>query len=224
MKAHTSPEPMSVLETRLAHGVHRAATTLLAEAAADPSVPLNALAQLRDFLVANLHHHHETEDHDLWPQIIAAVPAVADSMNELTGEHEQLDGALDRLSAVALDGGTADGAATAGSAAEVRAELEDAAAVVRDIIHSHLSHEEPILLPALREHISPAQWNDFSQKVIATSPTVAGHLMVGFLDQVGTPEEVGLMLSALPAPVQELMPMMRQQAAQDLLVLRGDRA
>ncbi|MFE2138245.1 hemerythrin domain-containing protein, partial [Streptomyces sp. NPDC059466] len=85
----------AVVETRLAHDVHRVATTLLAEAALDASVPLDATAQLRDFLVANLRHHHHTEDDDLWPRITAKAPAAAQALDSLTDEHDELDTALD---------------------------------------------------------------------------------------------------------------------------------
>ncbi|MGW2690035.1 hemerythrin domain-containing protein [Streptomyces sp. NPDC001414] len=212
-------EPVAILETRLVHGVHRVATTLLAEAAVRPAVPQSALKQLRDFLVENLHHHHDSEDHDLWPQITAAAPGAGDAMNELSGEHDLLDSALGRLSAVALSDDDTPGSDDV--ADQLRKELQDAAVEVRDIVHTHLSHEEPILFPALRDHITPDQWAAFSQRVLATTPMVAGHLMIGFLDQVGTEAEVEIMLSALPEPVQPLIPAMRQQAEQDLLVLHG---
>ncbi|WP_392757140.1 hemerythrin domain-containing protein [Streptomyces sp. LN590] len=208
-------ESTAVIETRLAHGVHRVATTLLAEAAVRPSVPLSALAQLRDFLVVNLRHHHETEDDDLWPRIVAAAPAAAHELDALTEEHERLDAALDRLAATNL--GHGEGATSEG----IRAALHDAAVAVRDTVHDHLTHEEPILFPALRDHVSPAEWKDFAQRVIATTPPVAGHLMVGFLDEVGTPAEVELVLAGLPEPVRPLLPAMRAQAADDLKILRG---
>ncbi|MFJ9759518.1 hemerythrin domain-containing protein [Streptomyces sp. NPDC101149] len=219
----------AVVETRLAHDVHRAATTLLAEAALDASVPLDATAQLRDFLVANLRHHHQTEDEDLWPRITGSAPAAAQALDSLTDEHDQLDSALDRLAAVVIPSAeaisedplvVADRAATESEAA-VRAELHDAAVTVRDVVHDHLTHEEPVLFPALREHLSPAEWQEFAQRVIATTPRVAGHLMIGFLDEVGTPAEVELVLSGLPEPVRPLVPAMRLQAAADLGVLRG---
>ena len=208
-------ESTAVIETRLAHGVHRVATTLLAEAAVRPSVPLSALAQLRDFLVVNLRHHHETEDDDLWPRIVAAAPTTAHELDALTEEHERLDAALDRLAATNL--GHGEGATSEG----IRAALHDAAVAVRDTVHDHLTHEEPILFPALRDHISPAEWKDFAQRVISTTPPVAGHLMVGFLDEVGTPAEVELVLAGLPEPVHPLLPAMRTQAADDLKILRG---
>ncbi|WP_432043403.1 hemerythrin domain-containing protein [Streptomyces cadmiisoli] len=214
-----APEhPTAVVETRLAHEVHRAATTLLADAAVDPSVPLTALAQLRDFVVANLGHHHETEDNDLWPRIIAAAPDTRHALAALSEQHERLDEELDVLSAVILrEDAVADGDAMAA----VRTALRDAAAALRDTVHEHLAHEEPLLLPALRDHISPAEWQDFARRVIATTPPVAGHLMVGLLDEVGTPAEVELVLAGLPEPVRSLLPAMRRQAADDLRVLRA---
>jgi hypothetical protein len=45
--------------------------------------------------------------------------------------------------------------------------------------------------------------------------------MVGFLDEVGTPAEVELVLAGLPEPVRPLLPAMRRQAADDLRILRG---
>ncbi|WP_189697786.1 hemerythrin domain-containing protein [Streptomyces chromofuscus] len=204
-------EPPAVIETRLAHAVHRVGTTLLAEAAIHRSVPLDTLASLRDFLVANLRHHHETEDHDLWPRIVVSAPEVKQALDSLSGEHERLDVALDRLAAVSIRDDEED----------VRAELRDAAAEVRDTVLEHLAHEEPVLFPALRDHISAAEWTEFARGVIATTPPVAGHLMVGFLDEVGTPAEVELVLAGLPEPVHALLPAMRAQAAVDLRVLRG---
>ncbi|MEU1534687.1 hypothetical protein [Streptomyces fagopyri] len=96
--------------------------------------------------------------------------------------------------------------------------------VVRDVVHDHLTHEEPVLFPALREHVSPAEWQDFAQHVIATTPPVAGHLMVGFLDEIATPAEVELVLSGLPEPLHPLVPAMRAQAETDIGILRGTNA
>jgi hypothetical protein len=36
--------------------------------------------------------------------------------------------------------------------------------------------------------------------------------MFGFIDRVGTQEEIELMISGLPTPMQELLPVMRTQA------------
>ncbi|WP_261720539.1 hemerythrin domain-containing protein [Streptomyces sp. FZ201] len=212
MERNTTAEPKALMETRLTHQTHRLMTALLAEAAPRPSVPLAALAQLRDFLVAAIRHHHETEDNLLWPRLAEAAPAAARALEELTDEHERLDTALDRLAAVAVDD------------EDARHALHEAAVAVRDSVLGHLEHEEPILLPALRDHMSPAAWDDFARQVIASTPPVALHLMIGFLDEAGTPEEVKLLLGGLPEPARPLVPAMRQQAHEELRVLRGSAA
>jgi hypothetical protein len=104
---------------------------------------------------------------------------------------------------------------------EGRKELEAAATQVRDVVHRHLEHEEPVLFPALRTHITDAAWEKFAQKVIETTPPIGAHLLVGFLDEVGTPDEVDLVLSALPGPAQELVPNMRAQGRSALDKLRS---
>ncbi|GAA4571889.1 hemerythrin domain-containing protein [Planotetraspora kaengkrachanensis] len=202
-------EPTAIIETRLAHGMHRTATSLLVEAAGRSTVPSAALAELRDFLVANLHHHHESEDELLWPMITAVEPGAADGLAALGAEHVQLDAVLDALGEVEICDGVD------------RAALREAATAVRDLVHRHLEKEEPLLFPALRDHVSPEAWADFSQKVITTSPTEAAHLMVGFFDEVGTPEEVELALSGLPEAARQFVPMMRTQAQAGLAALRA---
>jgi iron-sulfur cluster repair protein YtfE (RIC family) len=205
-------EVVAVIETRLSHDVHRRATTLLAQAAPRPSVPLKALDELRTYLVKNLRHHHETEDRQLWPMIVEAAPDVAAELGSLSEEHDQLDAALDALESAPI-AGDAD-----------RENLHRAAEQVRVLVHRHLEHEEPILFPALAQHVSPESWTVFSQQVIATSPIEAAHLTVGFFDEVGTPEEVALVLSGLPEPAQQFVPAMREQARADLAVLSGSAA
>lgn len=209
MESNFTGESKALLDTRLAHETHRLMTALLTDAAERPSVPLTALAQLRDFLVSAIRHHHETEDNLLWPQLAKAAPEAAQALSELSGEHERLDAALERLADVVVDD---DGA---------RPALREAAAAVRDSVRAHLEHEEPVLLPALRDHMTAEAWDEFADQVIATTPPVGLHLMIGFLDEAGTPEEVGLILEGLPEPAQPLVPAMRQQAREELRVLRG---
>jgi hemerythrin-like domain-containing protein len=185
-------EVTAVRETLLIHNLHRAASTLLAEAAIRPSAPADALTDVRDFLVAQLRAHHEMEDDILWPKITAVAPAAAGGFAGLTEEHERLDAALDATAAAPVD--TAD-----------RTELATAAAALRDLVHTHLAHEEPLLFPALRAHISEAEWADFSKYVVKHSPDVASYLLVGFLEQAGTPGEADIVLGRMPAAARQAM-------------------
>jgi hemerythrin-like domain-containing protein len=203
---------VAIIETRLVHDLHRRATTLLADAAVDPSVPLPALAELCDFLVRNLHHHHESEDNELWPLITAVAPDAGKGLADLIDEHDELDHKLDLLGAVSIQGD------------EDRANLREAALAVRDLVHRHLDHEEPILFPALREYLPAERWAQFSKHVIETTPPVAPHLMVGFFDEVGTPEEAELILSGLPDSLKSLVPALREQGKQALQILAGSGA
>lgn len=185
----------------------------MVDAAQRPSVPCALLADLRDFLVENLRHHHETEDHDLWPLLLKSAPEAAAELERLSDQHERLDAALDALAGVPIDDKT-DGASA-------RAELRAAATEVRETVLHHLEHEEPVLLPALRTHMESGVWDDFAMRVMTTSPTVAAHLTVGFIQEVASASEAELLFSRLPEPAQDLLPSMREQAAADLRSLRG---
>jgi hemerythrin-like domain-containing protein len=190
----------AVVETRLVHDLHRKASALLADAAARPAASAPALAEVRDFLIAQLDSHHRCEDEILWTMIEERVPAAAEPLGRLSREHDQLDAALDALAAAATD-------------EPDRTALVDAAVALRDLVHTHLEHEEPVLFPVLREHVSDEAWADFSRQVVAKTPEVGTHLLVGFLELVGAPEDVEIILRDMPAPVRTSL---REQAQETL--------
>ncbi|OLT16442.1 hypothetical protein BJF78_14280 [Pseudonocardia sp. CNS-139] len=200
-------EHVGVTETRLVHDVHRVATAMLVRAALRPATPPEPFAEVRAFLVATLRHHHETEDGRLWPLLLAADPQLATWLDALSGQHEELDAALDALACAPLPDGTAP------------LELSGAATAVRDLVHAHLDLEEALLLPAVRAHLGAAEWEEFSAAVVATSPADGAHLMVGFLDRVAGPQAVRLALRHLPGPVQVAVPAMRELAATTISAL-----
>ena len=190
------PEPAAIAETRLLHKLHRAATSLVAEAAERDSSPPAALVELRDFVVAALRHHHQSEDDVLWPQLLAADPTAGAGLSELSAEHDALDAALDRLAAASVPS----------------PQLVLAATEVRDVVHEHLEREEPVLFPALAAHMSDLAWATFSGAVIASAPPVGAHLNIGFFEQVGTPAELVGVSANLPPALLEAVPAMREQA------------
>jgi len=190
----------AVVHTRLVHDTHRRASTVLAEAAADPAASGAALAEVRDFLVAHLDIHHKAEDNVLWPMIEDRDPGAAQPLARLRGEHDRLEAALEALAAAPID-------------EPGRTALVDSAVAVCDLVHVHLDHEEPVLFPALREHLSEQAWEDFARQVRAMTPDVETHLLVGFLEQVGTPEEVEIILRDMPARVRAEL---REQAQETL--------
>jgi hemerythrin-like domain-containing protein len=196
----------AVVETRLVHDAHRRATSMLADAL-DRATPPDVVADLRDFVVALLVHHHRCEDDDLWPQLAAADPGLSAALGALSEEHDRLDAALEQLAAAPLAG-------VAGTAAQ------RAAAAARDLVHEHLDHEEPILLPALRAHVSDRAWAAFSARTVASAPQEGAHLFVGLLHEVGTPDDVELILRHLPPDAQDAVPAMREQARSTFVAVR----
>ncbi|BCJ50376.1 hypothetical protein Asp14428_18510 [Actinoplanes sp. NBRC 14428] len=196
-------ESKAVIETRIVHEMHRMGTTMLATAARNPSADTVRVDELRVFLEKNLRHHHESEDDLLWPMIERIAPGTAAPLADLSGEHAELDKALDRLAEAPLGSD----------------ELAGAAELVRVIVHRHLDHEEPVLLPALRDHVTAEAWDEFATRVMATAPTEAAYLNIGFFARLATPAEFTILTAGLPEPVRPLVPAMRQQAEEAFTAL-----
>ena len=192
-------ESLAVLETQLVHDAQRRVTTMLADALNPLTAPASTIVELRDFVVAMLDHHHRSEDADLWPLLTRRAPALTDALAELSREHEQLDAALHELAAAPLERGNGAGGAAA-------------ARHVHELVHTHLAHEEPVLFPALRAHLSDEDWFAFSQRTVATTPQVGTHLYIGLFYEVGTDRQIELVLRQLPPEARSAVPEMRALA------------
>jgi iron-sulfur cluster repair protein YtfE (RIC family) len=198
--ADRSADAPAVVETRVVHDTHRRATSLLADtAASDGGAPAGVQDALRDLVVTMLRHHHRSEDQDLWPTIVTAFPAVTDQFDELSREHDRLDEALDRLAADTTPASTAE---------------------VRDLLHEHLDHEEPILFPVLRTHVTDAQWTAFSERTVASSPKDRTDLLVALCHEVAPDQDVALLLRHLPPEAKAGVPALRTAGEQILDALR----
>jgi hemerythrin-like domain-containing protein len=203
-------EPLPVIEMRLVHDVHRAATSLLAEAAARPDLPPGELGELRDFTVAALRHHHQSEDDALWPICETVDPEVEAALRELSAEHRRLDDALDALEALPV------------AARAERASLAAAAEEVRELVQQHMAHEEAVTFPSLRL-LTAAQWAEFSRAAMESAPAAGVHLQIGLMDEVGDPGDVAAVFAGLPAPAVQALPAMRARARATLGALRAGR-
>lgn len=185
---YRTDEDEAVIETRVVHDTHRRATTLLADATASGDAPADAVTALHRLVVPMLRHHHESEDRDLWPTIIDAAPALIGRLDDLSRDHDRLDAALDGL------------------AADLTPEMSR---TVRDLLHEHLDHEEPILFPALRAHVTAADWDAFSERTVATAPQEGIELMVALFFEVAPAADVEVLLRHLPPEAQAGIPAMR---------------
>jgi hemerythrin-like domain-containing protein len=197
----------SVIETKLVHDVQRRSTTMLADAVGRPDVPPEALVRMRDFLVAELDHHHRSEDDDLWPLLLDAAPDLAEPLGRLTQEHAQLDRVLDRLATTPLGDG--------------EPAAREAAAGLRELVHGHLAHEEPVLFPALRAHVSAGAWDGFSQRTVQSTPQAGTDLLLELFYEVGDEDAVATVLRHLPDEALALIPAKRAEARPVLDALRA---
>jgi hypothetical protein len=162
-------------DTRLAHHLYRRATSLLADAAETGHATQEVLGELRDFVVAELTYHQESEDGLVWPLLTSANPGAAKALGTLSEQHHRLAAALHMLDRVTI-GRTRD-----------RGSLTAAAQTVRDILHDHLDNEEPILMPLLAVHISDTHWAKLRRQIEASAPTDHKHLKLRLLDEIASP-------------------------------------
>src|SRR5271165_3048032 len=103
-KPFTIPKA-ALLDTRLAHDVFRRATSLLAAAAESNRVPDGPLEELRDFVVAEVRYHHDSEDRLVWPLLEAANPTATAALTGLSAEHQDLACGLELLARVTVGPG-----------------------------------------------------------------------------------------------------------------------
>ncbi len=187
-------------ETRVIHDVHRRATSTLADLWASPCAPAADVAEFRDFVVAMLEHHHTSEDEDLWPLLISRAAHLEPALRDLTEEHDELQQRLDELRVSPVGQGDASD--------------------LCDLVHRHLSHEEPSLLPALDRYVSDEEWDQFSARTVATAPQEGLPFLLALIDEIATPEDAELIFSHVPAAARATIPARRADGARALAALR----
>jgi hemerythrin-like domain-containing protein len=189
------------------HDVHRRATSLLAELLALPAVPPLA-DDFCQFVVEMLEHHHTCEDRDLWPLITTIAPDLRNALHGLTVEHDDLQAGLDRLRVARIQVGRSS------------FEAGVVATVIRDRVHEHLGHEEPVLFPALGRHVSDSDWDDFSKRTVASAPQTGLPFLLALLHEVGTAADIELIFRHVPTAARALIPERRAAGEAMLAELR----
>jgi hemerythrin-like domain-containing protein len=159
-QAHTAEGPLDMSGMYVMHHAFRRDLDRLAEAVR--ATPLEdrevwrALADRWRRFAMVLHHHHSTEDADIWPLVLAHADVAGDvrarqTLDAMAAEH----GAIDpQLAACSEDFATMTRSPDAGA----RARLAEQLATLRDGLHHHLAHEESAALPLAQQHLSPAEW------------------------------------------------------------------
>lgn len=195
-----------VRETRVVHDVHRVATSLLADIVTSRA---DGVAAFRDFVVAMLEHHHAAEDDDLWAMLAARSPGLTAQLDWLTHEHDTLQHALDALRGLPLGDGDAPDASLIQATA------------VRDLVHEHLAHEEPVLFPALEQVLPEYEWEGFSTRTVASAPQEGLPLLIALVHEVGRPADVDLVFRHVPPEGRATIPDRRAEGDRALRELRA---
>lgn len=126
---------------RSVHASFRTEFGRLAEVFAQPRDAAHAelLEEQLALVLALLHDHHRYEDDILWPLLRSGVPSIKAELDELEGEHGQLD----PLIAAAADRGRS------------RDERARALAELQLFLRQHVDHEEWIAFPLMLRVLTP---------------------------------------------------------------------
>jgi hemerythrin-like domain-containing protein len=198
------PSNSAVLDFTGIHRMIRGYITKIDVALKDPRHEVKwvkTLADLMLFGVAGLRFHHQVEDDEYWPALIAK-GADADLLRPLTGSHREIDSVLDQLESAArrLAGSPMDPAALAA--------VTEHMPQFRDHVREHLDEEEPIIFPLLEQYISDAEAHAMASRAARNAPKKGISWIMGGVTYAMTPRESDNFLSAFPKPIIWLRPLL----------------
>jgi iron-sulfur cluster repair protein YtfE (RIC family) len=170
------------------------------------------LADLVLFGTAGLRFHHQVEDEEFWPALVAkgVDPSV---LEPLQVAHRELDPLLDRLEAEAHRLQTNPGDAS------IVASLAASLPGFRGHVHEHLAEEEPIIFPLLERHISNDEAHAIARRVSKKAPKKGISWLMGGVANAMTPDEAKNFLSAFPPPLLWLRPLFLRTYRRNCVVL-----
>ena len=147
-----------------------------------------AWTQLRD----QLKHHHEQEDHLIFPALVR-LGVDKGLVDSLESEHGAMARAL----------GDVDAAMTSYAASGSAVDAADAATAVtrgRPVVEQHLAHEEADLEPRMLAHEKDPEYVQVMKQVRKQPPIRTGWFFAWLQDGLGDDEQAFL-ASTIPAPV-----------------------
>lgn len=143
----------------------------------DPAMLAEVFPERWGVLERGLHSHHEHEDSDFFPMIVAASPDQGPLIEQLEREHAELVALLD-----AVDRATA--ALVATPTDDTRRAVHDAVAAVRDTLVPHLDVEDAEMLPAAAATVDAKEWDDASDRALRATLKSDLPIVAGILDEV----------------------------------------
>ena len=138
-----------------------------------------------------LHHRHE--DELFFPALAARAGADAMHLDELTAQHDALDGALvavsDRLAAMA---------GPAGDFAADRAAAASALAAMTGLLAAHLTLEEQHALPLFESQITAAEYKQLEARARQATPRVQARFLIPWIIAHASPDQRAALFRSAP--------------------------
>ncbi len=153
-----------------------------------------------DLFIGLLHHHHTIEDDLLWDALAARVPeAVAPLVDLMQDQHAgvaaYLSGVEPLLHAWRASLRRSDGEALAAHLAQLV-----------EALYEHLDTEEAQVLPLMAQHLTQAEWDEFSLQGMAAIPKKLMFLGFGMMLYEGDPEAIAPEMAKVPFLLRPLLP------------------
>jgi hypothetical protein len=214
----SEPANSAVLDFSGVHRMIRGYITKLDAAAKNPrddAAWTKTLAGLILFGVTGLRFHHQVEDDEYWPALVAK-GADASLLQPLSASHRDLDLMLDQLESAAqrLAASPTDTAAMS--------TVADLMTQFRDHVRNHLDEEEPVIFPLLAQYISDAEAHVMAARAAKNAPRKGIAWMMGGVTYAMTPPESENFLSAFPKPVIWLRPLILRTYRRNCAILGFD--
>ena len=143
-----------------------------------------------------LHEHHTSEDTRLWPILLERAKPHHAVIERMEAQHERVAALLD----AAAEQCTRYEASASAHDARALADIVDELLRVAD---EHLSDEEENILPLCERHVSVEEWNAMGGGEDATPKQLL--VFLSAIEANNTPEDVKLLLQAMPTPVRVVL-------------------
>ena len=191
---------MAIIHRTFRRGYEESARLVRAAPAPSPA-RVTFLADHIDLGIALLHIHHEGEDELLYPKLIERAPDQAPITTEVEQEHVLIQSALDAAAA-----------ACAAWRQRPSAESGEALAAALDelnkVAQQHLDDEEQKVVPLAAVTMTQQEWRELGEHGIAQIPRNKRGIAFGYILEPLGAEDRAYMMSALPAPVRMLFPLL----------------
>jgi hypothetical protein len=141
-------------------------------------------------------HHHRCEDEILWPALERWVPDFAEAAAHLVDDHHHLDDALDDIATCLSRLAGRSGVPTEAD------RLAAAAAAERfeDVLDRHLTAEEAVVIPAVRDLVPAASFEQITDEIDRTATVHLAAFALPWILDDAAPERVAVLSNDLPLP------------------------